>query len=285
VKHWSASPPDWALDVGWVKAIIFELGTLYDRRSVQVRMSRRMAARNWRRPAGWLRARRVTRAYRLAQEQLRSGEPSCDLREALIQWTALRTAIDADEVRRLVALWIEDEPPELVFDHRRDGIDQLLPLLEDRGIRRAVFSDHSILASLEAMRLADSFNLVVSALEPEVQRFRPHPLGLQVTAARLATAPSQVLYVGEHPEVDALVARRAGIRCAIVGGGNSLAARRLEYWSVDFAGLVEAFSAGYVPRSVADQLPEGSGLSVDAQTHAIAGYHERDRRGSVRLSR
>jgi FMN phosphatase YigB (HAD superfamily) len=60
----------------------------------------------------------------------------------------------------------------------------------------------------------------VSAQDPEVQRFKPNPRGLEVALRQLGVEKHQALYVGDRPEVDAATACSAGTACVIIGRLN-----------------------------------------------------------------
>ncbi|MFN7924008.1 MAG: HAD family hydrolase [Bryobacteraceae bacterium] len=250
--------PDWADNFDWLKAVVFDLdGTLYSPSQVRNRVVRRAVAENWRHPGELVRIASVLRVYRKAQKQLRNGEPSSDLEDALVQWTASETGSPAPMVRAIVHRWMEQEPLPVMFGSRRPGIDELLATLKNRGIKRAVLSDYPVVGRLEAMGLADWFDLAISSRDPEVQRFKPHPLGLQVALKRLGIAPDAALYIGDRPMVDAITAMRAGVRCVIVTPHTGPKTVRAPYWSTDFATLGDALTghAGEALRS----LPAGAG--------------------------
>jgi HAD superfamily hydrolase (TIGR01549 family) len=84
-------------------------------------------------------------------------------------------------------------------------------------IKLAIVSDYPAAAKLNALEVAEYFDAVVCAQDPEVQRFKPDPKSLHVALHLLQVARENALYVGDRPSVDAEAARRAGIRCSIVG--------------------------------------------------------------------
>jgi putative hydrolase of the HAD superfamily len=115
----------------------------------------------------------------------------------------------------------------------------LLVAARRRGLRVAACSDYPPAEKLAAMGIAGLFDVVVSAQDPDVQRFKPDPRMLEVALERLGVSKEEALYVGDRPEVDAEAARRAGIACAIVGSRRP-AARAREFLSfASLGGLVE----------------------------------------------
>jgi phosphoglycolate phosphatase-like HAD superfamily hydrolase len=67
------------------------------------------------------------------------------------------------------------------------------------------------------MKLSEFFEVVVSAQDAAVNRFKPHPSGLLEVLRRHGAAPPQALYIGDRQDVDAAVARAAGVHCVILG--------------------------------------------------------------------
>ena len=71
------------------------------------------------------------------------------------------------------------------------------------------------------MGLADFFDVVVSAADPGVNRFKPCPDGIFYALRQLGVDPDAALYVGDRPEVDGEAARSAGVAGVIIGRGRS----------------------------------------------------------------
>ena len=72
------------------------------------------------------------------------------------------------------------------------------------------------------MGIAEFFDVVVTAQDPEVQRFKPDPAGLELTLRRLAVRKDEAVYIGDRADVDAVAASRAGIRHFILKGTRNL---------------------------------------------------------------
>jgi FMN phosphatase YigB (HAD superfamily) len=62
------------------------------------------------------------------------------------------------------------------------------------------------------MGMTEFFDVVVTAQDREIQRFKPDPTGLEVTLQRLGVRNDKAIYIGDRPEVDAIAATRAGLR-------------------------------------------------------------------------
>jgi FMN phosphatase YigB (HAD superfamily) len=82
-----------------------------------------------------------------------------------------------------------------------------------------VFSDYDPDRKLDALGVRDLFDVTLAATDPEVNRFKPHPRGFLVGAARLGVEPSEVLYVGDRADVDGAGAAAAGMSSVIITGG------------------------------------------------------------------
>lgn len=93
--------------------------------------------------------------------------------------------------------------------------------LRAEGIKTAIVSTkfrYRIEAILAREGLSNLFDLIVGG--EDVDRHKPHPDGLLRALSTLRLAPSDVVYVGDHP-VDAQAAQHAGIRFYAVLTGAS----------------------------------------------------------------
>jgi len=205
-----------------VKAVIFDVdGTLYEPRPVRLRMAARLLRSYLATPREGLAAARLLRAYRRAQETLRTAPVASDLAarqlELACRWSKTRPEI----ARALVARWMENEPLDLLLRSARCGVKDFLERARRRGVRLGVFSDYPAEQKLAAMGLAECFDAVISAQHQGVQRFKPEPLGLELVLRVLGVGRQEALYVGDRPEVDATAAARAGMNCAIIGSART----------------------------------------------------------------
>ena len=208
-----------ALETTRLKALIFDVdGTLYRQRWVRYGMVWRLLYASAGQPTQSLRTFRVLRAYRRAQEVLRTSRSEVgDIAERQRQLTCEWTGVAPEFVDACVTRWMEQAPLALVASSRRAGVAEFLGTARRRGLRLGICSDYPPTAKLRALRLAHFFEVVVSAQDPEVQQFKPHPRGLETTLQRLGVDKEQALYIGDRPEVDAVAAWRAGIACVIIG--------------------------------------------------------------------
>jgi FMN phosphatase YigB (HAD superfamily) len=206
------------LEPARLTTIVFDVdGTLYRqgplRRAMLLRLLRHAA---WKPRAGWT-TLRALRAYRHAQELRRDVPVDGGLAKAQLRLACERTGLDEEVVTSIVARWMDREPLPLLRRLVEPALRRFLDTARERGVRLGVLSDYPAHAKLEAMDLRSMFDVVVSAQDSDVNRFKPSPDGLVAALRRLDAAPEQALYVGDRPEVDACVARAVGVPCVIVG--------------------------------------------------------------------
>jgi HAD superfamily hydrolase (TIGR01549 family) len=209
---------DTSLDATRITTIVFDLdGTLYRqaplRRAMLLRLGRGLLAD----PGSALPTLRAVRAYRRAQEALR-GEPTLlPIARAQLRLAAEQSGVPEHVVERIVARWMEEEPLLVLERFVEPALRRLLGEARRRGLRLGVFSDYPAIAKLEAMRLAEFFDVVVTAQDEAVNRFKPDPRGLLEALRRLSATPAEALYVGDRHDVDAPAARAASVECIILG--------------------------------------------------------------------
>jgi FMN phosphatase YigB (HAD superfamily) len=198
-----------AATVDWrrVRAVVFDVdGTLYDQRALRLRMAGEIVGRCLLRPAT-LREARVLRTFRRVREEL-ADEEAAGIGRLQYARAATRLRLPAERVEEVVADWILERPLRHVAACRRAGVRRLFAALRDSGRRIGVWSDYPAAAKLQAMDLdADA---VVSAVDPEVDRMKPHPTGLARVLELLAVSPAEALMIGDRDERDGECARRLG---------------------------------------------------------------------------
>jgi FMN phosphatase YigB (HAD superfamily) len=201
------------------KAILFDVdGTLYGQRPVRLRMLVKLMGHVAAHPRTGPRTLRVLRAYRRAQEHLRSCQGAASEQLSLCcDWTRE----DRSFVAGCVEQWMEREPLRVLPRFGHAGLRDLLIRARERGIRLGVVSDYPAAAKLKSMELAEFFDVVVSAGQPGIPRFKPCPNGILHALRQLEVVPHDALYVGDRPEVDAEAARNAHVAAVILGRGDS----------------------------------------------------------------
>jgi FMN phosphatase YigB (HAD superfamily) len=207
-----------------VKAVIFDVdGTLYRQGPVRRGMARRLLRAHLLHPITGLRTVRVLAAYRRAQEELRSSPDRHDLAEAQLRLAGERTGVDRDTVARWVERWMETGPLDLIALSRQPDLQASLLTLRDWGIRLAVLSDYPAEDKLEALGIAELFDVVLCSQQSEIGTFKPHPRGLEVALERLEATGAEVVYVGDRADVDAVAAAAAHVPCFILAGSGHAA--------------------------------------------------------------
>jgi putative hydrolase of the HAD superfamily len=207
------------IDRNRLETLIFDVdGTLYKQTPVRCKVLWRLLRAHLDRPKDAVLTLRSLKAYRRAQESLRTAPPeSMDIGSAQLSLASHSTGIETGTVLSNVARWMESEPLELLAGSLREGLLDFLQTAKDRGILLAVFSDYSPDAKLEAMHLKKYFDVVVSAQDPEVQRFKPDSRGLEITLRRLGVASDKAVYIGDRADIDIPTATKAGMACVLIG--------------------------------------------------------------------
>jgi len=196
-----------AVDWQRVRAVVFDVdGTLYGQRSLRLRMARELALRCLARPATLAEAR-LLRTFRHLREELADRE-AAGIGRLQYEHAAERLRLPVARIQTVVDEWIFERPLRHVAACRHEGVRRLFSALRDGGRRIGVWSDYPALAKLEAMGL--SADAVVSAVDPEVDRMKPHPAGLARVLELLAVSPDEALMIGDRDERDGEAARRLG---------------------------------------------------------------------------
>ena len=214
----AAGPP---FPVAQFRALIFDLdGTLYRQERVRRAMAWRILRAHLWHPIQGISTVRVLQAYRRAQETLRLSGVSGDPVAQQIRIAAQNCKLGESEVQLRVERW-SDRAMDLLSQALRPGLVELLQLAREKGMLLGVLSDYPAEAKLSAMGLRNYFDVVVSASDPEVQRFKPSPRGLEIILQRLGLEKHEALYIGDRPQVDGAAAAAVGVRCAILASSHN----------------------------------------------------------------
>ena len=204
-----------------IEAVLFDMdGTLYLPSRLRALMASELALVPWLQRAPW-RVRRLWNAlavFRHVREDLRAlGRPTASLERLQYSEAATRAGVSVSEMEDAVAEWIVRRPLKYLPHVVRPGTREALTQLKAAGVRIGVFSDYPAQDKLKAMGLDHMVSLVVDATEAEVNAFKPHPRGFLTAAERWRLPPEAILYVGDRPDVDAIGAGAAGMRCVVIG--------------------------------------------------------------------
>ena len=166
--------------------------------------------------SGGTRVPKVVSAFRRIREELRDDADAEPLERRQYTAVARQLRCSPDDVEHIVQEWMYDRPLKWLPYCRRPGISDLLEWLAAKGVARGVLSDYPAEEKLSALGVRHQFDVVLSAVDPDIGVFKPHPRGFLAAAARWGVPPSQVLYVGDRLDVDAAGAAAAGMRCAVL---------------------------------------------------------------------
>jgi FMN phosphatase YigB (HAD superfamily) len=210
------------VDRARLTTIVFDVdGTLYRQSELRRAMMFRLLHSAVFNPRdGWA-TFRALQAYRDAQELLRDGPVEGELAAAQMRLACERSGLAASVVAPIVARWMEQEPLPLLARFVDPALRGFLEVARERGLRLGILSDYPAASKVRAMGLEPMFDVLVSAQDSDVNCLKPQPGGLAAALRRLGADPSQALYVGDRPEVDARVARAVGVPCVIIGSRGS----------------------------------------------------------------
>jgi FMN phosphatase YigB (HAD superfamily) len=201
-----------------IDAVLFDLdGTLYAQLPLRLAMMSEMGlVCGMRALTGGARVPNVVATFRRVREELRAEAPHDGLDRRQYEVVAENLQCRCDDVERIVDEWVYRRPLKWLSICRRAGVLELLEWLARKRVPRGIFSDYPAHDKLEALGLRDKFDLVLSAVDPDIGVFKPHPRGFMVAARRWGIAPERVLYVGDRLDVDAVGAAAAGMPCAVL---------------------------------------------------------------------
>ena len=188
------------------RIVFFDMdGTLYRQDALRAQMARLLATRLL-----WSREGRrkisIIRQFRKVRELLSDREATGVVRKQY-ELVAACLGVGDNEVRKVTTEWLEERPLAILARCIQPGARDLFRALRSAGIRIAVLSDYPAKAKLDALGLAA--DIVVSATDPEVDCFKPLPVGLQRILDLSGEPASRCLLIGDRDERDGECARRA----------------------------------------------------------------------------
>jgi len=191
-----------------IRVVVFDVdGTLYDQRPLRRRMWLALVAHCLARPRD-LAVLRTLRLFRRLREEL-AEEASEGIGRLQYERPASLLGLSPEAVRVAVETWMHQRPLPLLRRCRYPGVGRVFEALAASGRTIAVFSDYPARAKLQALGLRA--DILVCATDPDVQRLKPHPLGLQRVLERAGAGPEACLYIGDRDERDGACARRLGV--------------------------------------------------------------------------
>lgn len=207
----SLSPLSTAADWDSVRLVAFDVdGTLYRQRSLRLRMAFELLSHALR--SGELTALRILSCYRRIRERL-GEEEAADFPRTLLTETASACDTSEEQVRSVVAEWIERRPLRHLAGYRYPGLIELFAGLRRKGKSIGILSDYEATAKLQALGLAADH--VVCAEDQGVGVLKPNPKGLIALIGAARATPETTVLIGDRPDRDGQVARRIGARAMI----------------------------------------------------------------------
>ncbi len=198
-------------EIPWprIRLVVFDVdGTLYDQRPLRRRMWLALVVHCLTRPAD-LGLLRTLQAFRRLREEL-AEEASEGISRLQYERPAALLGLSPEAVRLAVETWMHERPLAHLRRCRYPGVERVFEALRASGRTIAIFSDYPAEAKMRALGL--EADLYVSATDADVQKLKPHPLGLQRVLERVGAAPEECLYIGDRDERDGECARRLGVR-------------------------------------------------------------------------
>jgi beta-phosphoglucomutase-like phosphatase (HAD superfamily) len=203
------------------KVLVWDVdGTLYRQAPLHTAIRREFTREYWKRPIEGVTQALILAAHRRALEYLRNGHPGSFTTEAHFDLTCQFSGRSPQQVRTCLARWFDEVPLAILPQCVRPGLVALLKILFRSRIPLAIFSDYEPAPKIAALGLSGYFAFMCSAGDSGIGTLKPNPHGLQVILNRLGADPSEALYIGDRPEVDATAAERAGMRAVIFGKHN-----------------------------------------------------------------
>lgn len=171
-------------------------------------------------PFAALRIAKVLRAFRLLREDLR-GDQGSEAVLAKLQYErpAAELDVSVEKVESIVTEWMYEKPLRHMAKAAWPGLRESLAQLRDAGLSLGVFSDYPPAAKLEALGVADLFEVALGATDSGVNAFKPNPKGFVAGARALGAAAKDVVYVGDRHDVDGAGAAAAEMRCVVLETG------------------------------------------------------------------
>ncbi len=201
------------MTIDWrtVRLVVFDMdGTLYDqrplRRAMAWELARGLARKDGRQALATL------RIFRKVREAL-GEEQHADFANEQYRRTARLTGLAENDVRRIVADWIDTRPLGKLPGFKAPGIDALFAALRRSGRAIAIWSDYPVDDKLAALGL-EADHHIWSGSEG-VGRLKPHPAGLARLLEQAGHGADDTLMIGDRFDRDWEAAAAIGARTLI----------------------------------------------------------------------
>ena len=218
-------------------------GTLYHQIPLRIFMLVLLVLLNLLKPRALKRKVRVIQQYRKAQEIIRkSPEMQTGNHSNQLLLTANYTGESVPYISYIIDEWFEKRPLLVIRLCRRRELEKSISLLHKKGLKLGVFSDYPAEKKLEALGISKFITTVVSSSDQGVYGFKPKTNGFTIAAIKMGLKPSEILYVGDRPEIDGQGGSDAGMQVVIIKSflrnGNAHGYQSLNSLS-DLVGAIE----------------------------------------------
>jgi len=191
-----------------IRLVVFDVdGTLYDQRPLRRRMLLVLLRHCLVHPHD-LSLLRTLKTFRRLREEM-AEQASDDIGRLQYERPAALLGSSPETVRQTVEAWMHERPLRYLRGCRYPAVERVFEALKSSGRTTAIFSDYPAAAKLRALGLRA--DLQVAATDPDVQRLKPHPLGLHRVLERTGIPAEACLYIGDRDERDGACARRLGV--------------------------------------------------------------------------
>lgn len=198
------------ISIDWqhIRLVVFDVdGTLYDQRCMRRRMIAELVRHCVVHP-GDLRLLRLIGRFRRSREQLAEQEVE-GIAELQYRRLAGELGMEIPVLRQQLEVWMLERPLKHLRRCRYDSVERFFAALKQRGKTIAVLSDYPAREKLAALGL--EADILVSAVDPEVDRLKPHPAGLERVLSLARLSPQESLLIGDRDDRDGESARRIGM--------------------------------------------------------------------------
>jgi HAD superfamily hydrolase (TIGR01549 family) len=208
-KQRKGEASEMAISLGpFPKAIIFDVdGTLYSQSKLRIFMLVEFIKFLMSNPKHFYDLKIIWDFRRMRDKH--SSFQGADLLSHQYSWGAQASRVSPEKARQVIDKWMYKKPLRYLATCRYRGILELFSKVQESGIAIGIFSDYPAQDKLKSLGLPS--DVVVCASDREVNRLKPDPQGLRVTAMKLQKPVTSCLFIGDRDEKDGECARRAGM--------------------------------------------------------------------------
>lgn len=194
--------------------ILFDMdGTLYFQRPLRLEMGARLASYYLLRPHR-IKELLALKKYRQLRERVGGAFDPVSLYEEAGQGYHMT----ADRTEAVIQRWMYRMPYRILKKYRDDGLWALIRILQEEGIRTAVYSDYPARGKMEALEM--EFPYCFCGEDPLIRSLKPDPKGILKIMEQFDVKKEDVLMVGDRLVKDGAAAAAAGVDYLILPSGR-----------------------------------------------------------------